>query len=343
MRVADYRWITNAAALGAAGWLKDDGDIASRMSRVVHLDDEAIVFEGVQERRDLCGDNASGTHTLRRTMHRWNSAAPIKATVACSATWDSFLDRHPCYTAANCRNFFTESALTVVPLRGWAASIDDLVARLLGPKTPPTIPWKATWRPLLLSDAYQASNAMFETDTFFLFWGERTDADPQGQYNLAYKAWLHDPYGFSTSQAYDWYWEKQTEESDPVETTYYGTLEIDIYKTGGITSWADQCLFMGCLLEWNCVNRWLDVGRTDDGRDGRNDARAWTPLVLTKAANGHFTYSGQMTQAERARIVAACGNHEIDTYGYREIFAELVGVRFFAIFDPIAATARSLP
>ena len=339
MRVADYRWIANAAALGAAGWLQDDGDIASRRSRLVHLDDEAIVFEGVQERRDLCGDNASGTHTLRRTMHSWNAAAPVKATVACSATWDSFLTSHPCYTAASCRNFFTESALTVVPLGGIAASIDALIAARLGPKTPPTIPSHPQNRLLSLSDAFQASNAMFETDTFFLFQGGTTDNTYVSSGNIECKVWLHDSFNNSVSWAYDWWWQLWTGETQPTGGTFYRTLDIDIYKAGGVTSWADQCLFVGCLLEWNCVNQWED---SDAGTSGRNDATAFTPLVLTKGANGHFSYSGSMTSAEHARIVAACGNHQVSR-GYREVWAELLGVYFFAIFDPIAVTARSLP
>ena len=334
MHVSEYRWIDNAAALGAAGWLADDNDIATRRSRVVHLDDEALVFEGVQERRDLFGESASQAATLKRTMHRWNAAAPQKATVQASSLWNSFMALHPAFDAASVRSFFTATDPTPYPVGNSTAR--EYLDSHAGAKAATTIPPKAHDLPLLKSLAFAASNALYGMDCFLLSTAHRGP--------IAYGtiegsiAVTETGSGLPASYGHSYYWQQWIGESQPTEQTFRTHLDIDIYKSGGQTNWADQMSLVVCWIEHKLNLTWHDA---DNNTDGSREAIGCTPLLLAKGSNGHFTFAADMPQSAGQVIRAIVGNRSIE-HGYKEIYSEYLGFTFIGITDPIASPASYL-
>lgn len=71
MLVSEYRYVDNAATLGAKGLLADNRDMSRRRTPLIRLDDGAFFFEGMAERCDLAGISVSMMSADSGPAARW--------------------------------------------------------------------------------------------------------------------------------------------------------------------------------------------------------------------------------------------------------------------------------
>ena len=250
MRVADYRYIDNAAALGRLGFLADDRDVSRRQTQLPRHDDPAFFYEGIAERCDLVVGYKTAMSLMPKLSH-WGYNAPLNVLTSSSVE----LDSRSALAALTPYIYLRPFTPTT-----WQNFDADVNLRLGGARTPRTapsglvgnrLPWYGKIR--------AASDVLYDYVTF------RTSS-PILNYSIEDDP--DTPSGRSGSVLYGHYLDKPGDGSAAIDQEWGDGTSITLTatKTAGSTQFSDA-RYQICFAVLMCVFRrsWLDRGTREQG------------------------------------------------------------------------------